>query len=68
VVPVPSDHALTLTADATPEAASADLRRRDLVSWVDEQLLVEGPTNREALIIDALTMQPIESFFYLGHF
>ncbi len=53
VVPVPSDLATTLSADATYEATEADLQRQDLMSWVDQQLLVEGPTAREALIIGA---------------
>jgi hypothetical protein len=53
VVPVPEDFATLLTARATHEATEADLQRPDLVSWVDQQLLVEGPTAREALIIGA---------------
>jgi hypothetical protein len=53
VVPVPRDFATVLSARATHEATEADLQRQDLVSWVDRQLLVEGPTAREALIIGA---------------
>jgi SEC-C motif len=53
VVPVPEDLATVLSAPTTQRATEADLRRPDLVSWVDKQLLVEGPTAREALIIGA---------------
>jgi len=66
VVPVPDDLATVLSAEATREATEADLRRQDLVSWVDEQLLVEGPTAREALLLAARDdVNPGGDIFYL---
>lgn len=53
VAPVPSDFATVLSAPAAAQATAADLSRPDLVQWVDEQLLIEGPTAREALIVGA---------------
>jgi hypothetical protein len=59
VVPVPSDLATTVSATPTHDATEADLRHVDLVSWVDQQLMVEGPTAREALIISARDDLPL---------
>jgi len=53
VVPVPTKLAAVLSVQASHEATELELGREDLVSWVDGQLLVEGPTRREALIIGA---------------
>jgi hypothetical protein len=53
VVPVLSDLAIVLSAEAAHEATNSDLGQPELVNWVDQQLLVEGPTQREVLIIGA---------------
>jgi hypothetical protein len=53
VVPVPNDVATILSARGAWEATESDPQRDELVSWVEAQLQVEGPTAREALIIGA---------------
>jgi len=69
VVPIPSDLATAITADSTRAATEDDLTHDELVAWVDQQVHVEGPTAREALIVavkDELTMGGIR-FFLHGH-
>jgi hypothetical protein len=69
VVPIPCDLATALTADSTRTATDDDLADSKLVAWVDQQLRVEGPTAREALIVaakDEPTMGGIR-FFLHGH-
>lgn len=69
VVPIPSDFATALTASDTHAATEQDLDRPALVSWLDEQLIVEGPTAREALLIKVRDDLSIggDRFFLHGH-
>jgi hypothetical protein len=53
VVPVPEDLAVVLTGRRVNEATDRDLKRPDLVEWVKSQLVVEGPTARDAIFIHA---------------
>ncbi|GIJ08385.1 SEC-C domain-containing protein [Micromonospora andamanensis] len=54
VVPVPKALGVAAQATAVNNLTERDLRRRDLTNWVRTQLLVEGPTAREAMFITAL--------------
>ncbi len=69
VVPIPSDFATALTASATHAATERDLDRAALISWLDGQLTVEGPTAREALLIKVRDDLSIggDRFFLHGH-
>ncbi|WP_181549298.1 SEC-C domain-containing protein [Micromonospora noduli] len=54
VVPVPEALGIAARAGAVDEMTQRDLRRRDLTDWVRSQLIVEGPTAREAMFISAI--------------
>lgn len=54
VVPVPQELGVATRAAATEQMTIRDLRRDELVAWVRQQLLVEGPTAREAIFVTAL--------------
>lgn len=54
VVPVPEELGIAAQADTVNVLTEHDLRRRDLTDWVRTQLLVEGPTAREAMFITAM--------------
>ena len=49
VVPVPSDLALIYAANSILAETEADLNHPDIVAWLGEQVVVEGPTACEAL-------------------
>jgi hypothetical protein len=49
VVPVPTELAVLYAADAILQETHADLSRADVVMWLRDQVVVEGPTAREAL-------------------
>lgn len=53
VVPVPSGVAALIAADAVRRATEYDLADRELVTWVDGELVLEGPTAREVLFVHA---------------
>ncbi|MFG3643584.1 SEC-C domain-containing protein [Micromonospora sp. NPDC047762] len=54
VVPVPKALGVAAQATAVNALTERDLRRRDLTDWVRTQMLVEGPTAREAMFITAI--------------
>ncbi|MBL7261577.1 SEC-C domain-containing protein [Paractinoplanes lichenicola] len=54
VVPVPEALGVAAQAGAVDAMTQRDLRRRDLTDWVRSQLIVEGPTAREAMFINAI--------------
>lgn len=53
VVPVPAEVIGAVSLNAVLHATKQDLLRNELREWVDAQLIVEGPTAREALFITA---------------
>ncbi len=53
VIPVPVGPAMALSGAASAELTNRDLKDASLVSWVRDQLIVEGPTAREALFVRA---------------
>ncbi|MEU8243368.1 SEC-C domain-containing protein [Actinoplanes missouriensis] len=54
IVPVPAALGVAAQADAIDTMTQLDLRREDLTDWVRSQLIVEGPTAREAMFISAI--------------
>lgn len=53
VIPVPVGPAMALSGAASAELTNRDLKDPSLVSWVRDQLILEGPTAREALFVRA---------------
>ncbi|MEJ2870624.1 hypothetical protein WCD74_22875 [Actinomycetospora sp. OC33-EN08] len=53
VVPVPAEFIGALSVEEVLHATKKDLLRTELREWVNAQLIVEGPTAREALFITA---------------
>lgn len=66
VVPMPVAVAKIATSGAVEEATGADLERRALLTWIERQLIVEGPTAREALFISARDDTADADFHLLG--
>ncbi|BCB88889.1 hypothetical protein Psuf_062020 [Phytohabitans suffuscus] len=52
-MPVPVQLGVAAGARAVEAVTRRDLARDDLVSWVRSQLIVEGPTAREAMLVTA---------------
>lgn len=52
-IPVPPGVAIAAQGRTAQELTAQDLQREELVSWVSSQLIVEGPTAREALFVRA---------------
>lgn len=53
VIPVPIGPAMALSGAASIKITNHDLEDAALVSWVRDQLILEGPTAREALFVRA---------------
>jgi hypothetical protein len=53
VIPVPIGVAMASSGKASVELTNRDLKDTALVSWVRDQLILEGPTAREALFVRA---------------
>ncbi|UXA15876.1 hypothetical protein KXD97_32265 (plasmid) [Mycobacterium sp. SMC-8] len=53
VIPVPIGPAIALSGAASIKLTNHDLEDAALVSWVRDQLILEGPTAREALFVRA---------------
>lgn len=53
VVPVPSEFVGALSTDSALRATKKDLEVAELRTWVDDQLILEGPTAREVLFMTA---------------
>lgn len=53
VISVPSGPALATGGDAAYEAARLDLTNAELTDFIRDQLVIEGPTAREALFVNA---------------
>lgn len=54
VVPVPEALGIAAQVDAANADTQRDLERRELTDWIRSQLIVEGPTAREAMFITAI--------------
>jgi hypothetical protein len=54
IVPVLHDAAMTFAADKAFEQTELDLGRAEIVEWVMDQLVMEGPTARDALLFSIL--------------
>jgi hypothetical protein len=54
VIPVPIGPAMALSGAASIELTNRDLEDGAFVSWVRDQLILEGPTAREALFVRAI--------------
>ncbi|MBQ1076389.1 SEC-C domain-containing protein [Micromonospora sp. C31] len=54
IVPVPEALGIAARVDAVNAMTQRDLQRRDLTDWIRSQLIVEGPTAREAMFISAI--------------
>jgi hypothetical protein len=69
VIPVPSGVAMAVRGAAAIELTERDLKNQPLVSWVRNQLILEGPTAREALFVRAIDdlNQHAEKFWFHGH-
>jgi hypothetical protein len=68
-IPVPPGVAMAAQGPTAQQLTARDLRKPELVSWVRSQLLVEGPTAREALFVraaDDLALNPAD-FWLHGH-
>lgn len=53
IVPVPEEVAVAATDRLTMEVTEADLRRPELVVWVQSQIVVDGPTARSVIFLAA---------------
>lgn len=53
VIPVPPGVGTAASSRAILDSTADDLKNTELVAWVRQQLLVEGPTAREALFVRA---------------
>ena len=66
-IPVPTGVAKAAHSEVVHQHTSNDLRSTTLVDWVRSQLIIEGPTAREALLIraiDDLSREPANLAFY----
>jgi hypothetical protein len=54
VIPVPIGPAMALSGAASVELTNRDLKDATFVSWVRDQLILEGPTAREVLFVRAI--------------
>ena len=69
VIPVPIGVAMAVNGAAAASLTDLDLKDPSLVSWVGDQLILEGPTAREALFVraaDDLSMVA-DKFWLHGH-
>lgn len=54
VIPVPPGVAMAAQGRAVHDVTERDLAQQGLVDWVRQQLIIEGPTAREALFVRAI--------------
>ncbi|WP_245155991.1 hypothetical protein [Nocardioides sp. 503] len=68
-IPVPAGVAMATQGRAAQELTAGDLKTPELVAWVHSQLIVEGPTAREALFVRAADdlAQDAANFWLHGH-
>jgi hypothetical protein len=69
LIPVPIGAAMALSGAASIELTNRDLKDAAFVSWVRDQLILEGPTAREALFVRAIDDLPkhAEKFWLYSH-
>lgn len=77
LVPVPSAAALAIAAEEIQRATARDLSQDNLMNWLYQQLVIEGPTAKEVLFVGArdderptgfYTYQRIENLDAAGNF
>jgi hypothetical protein len=69
VIPVPPGVAMAASSRTVLDSTTEDLKNAELVTWVRQQLILEGPTAREALFVraqDDLNPGPTNFWLY-GH-
>jgi hypothetical protein len=54
VIPVPQNVAMAIAGHLSEEITKRDVRNQELTDWVRSQLIIEGPTAREALFMRAI--------------
>lgn len=69
VLPVPIGVAMAVGGSAAVKLTDDDLKDQALVSWVREQLILEGPTAREVLFVRAADdlSKHADKFWFHGH-
>jgi len=69
VIPVARRVSMVVSASSVVELTDRDLRDTVLVGWVRDQLILEGPTAREALFVRAIDdwSKHAEKFWLHGH-
>lgn len=68
IVPVPEALGVAARVAAANAMTERDLQRRDLTDWIRRQLIVEGPTAREAMFINAIdNLGASEMWLYARH-
>ncbi|WP_258369342.1 hypothetical protein [Georgenia satyanarayanai] len=69
VIPVPNGAAMAVGGSAAVKRTDDDLNDQALVSWVREQLILEGPTAREVLFVRAVDdlSRHADKFWFHGH-
>lgn len=65
VIPAPGGVAMALRGDSAKDLTADDLGRPGLVRWVREQLQLEGPTAREALLASVKDDHPGAQMMWL---
>ncbi len=65
VVPVATDIATASLAEEIDAGVTMDISDPDLVAWVEDQLLLEGPTAREAMFVHVRDDNAGQSMLYL---
>lgn len=66
LIPVPPGVAMAASSRAVLDSTTKDLSNAELVAWVRQQLILEGPTAREALFVRALDdLNPEPTDFWL---
>lgn len=66
-IPVPQGVAMAAQGQMVLDMTERDLQNQELVDWVGRQLILEGPTAREALlvrVVDDLATAPPKIWFY----
>lgn len=66
-LPIPNGVAMAINAESVQNLTRKDLADERLIEWVRSQMIIEGPTAREVLLVraaDDLDMSPEKMWFY----
>lgn len=66
LVPVSEDIATVITNDVVMRSTDQDLQNTTLTAWLMDELIIEGPTAREAVFVRARDGDHDEMFFLYG--